>query len=222
MGANEIAQTSALFRKNLVIQDVPARRTAASSASRCSSARCWEVRRCSSTGSTTAQRQACPRSTAATAPPRPSASPWTTTWSEGLFAQSNARCLSPPNGPLWCSCPDLEMPSTDPADAFRRSAKSYPLTTFFFTGSNKSLAESVISNVFPAPSNSSGDNSSLADFALGTHEMPVSSASVSDELGTAVLQSPLYFLQSKCTPDTVLPFPVQVVTENATNGETLT
>ncbi|KAL6888888.1 hypothetical protein ACP4OV_009914 [Aristida adscensionis] len=94
--------------------------------------------------------------------------------------------------------------------------KRYPPTTFLYTGSNKSFAQSVMSNMFQAPlKNSSGDASSLPDFALGTHTAPVAQPGITDEFGTP-LDDPLYFLQSKCTPDSKLSFPVQLGTENRT------
>ncbi|XP_025798914.1 ABC transporter A family member 7-like [Panicum hallii] len=78
---------------------------------------------------------------------------------------------------------------------------------FLVTGGNKSFAESLTGNMFPphASANLTADISGLADFALATDANGLGSRNYDSAFGMGAL----YFLQSKCTPNSTLSFQVQ-------------
>ncbi|AQK59824.1 ABC transporter A family member 7 [Zea mays] len=78
---------------------------------------------------------------------------------------------------------------------------------FLVTGGNKSFAESLAANMFPphASPKLTADISGLADYALAIE----GSSFGTNTYGAAFDMAGLYFLQRKCTPNSILSFPVQ-------------
>ncbi|XP_022681997.1 ABC transporter A family member 8 [Setaria italica] len=85
---------------------------------------------------------------------------------------------------------------------------------FLVTGGNKSFAQSLTGNIFPphASPNLTADISGLADFALATDATGPGSGGYESAFGMGAL----YFLQSKCTPNSTLSFQVQYGPESST------
>ncbi|TKW37305.1 hypothetical protein SEVIR_1G038400v4 [Setaria viridis] len=90
---------------------------------------------------------------------------------------------------------------------------------FLVTGTNQPFAESVMSNMLPKHDDGLkfvADISTLADFVLGTNAVRALSRGA-DELGSDFDQySHLFFLQSNCTANSKLSFPVQEGRSNFT------
>ncbi|CAN6237534.1 unnamed protein product [Urochloa humidicola] len=85
---------------------------------------------------------------------------------------------------------------------------------FLLTGGNKSFAESLAGNMFPpqASPKLTADITGLADFALAAD----SAGPGSRDYESAFDMGALYFLQSKCTPNSTLSFVVQYGAESTT------
>ncbi|CAD6247599.1 unnamed protein product [Miscanthus lutarioriparius] len=99
-----------------------------------------------------------------------------------------------------------------------------PAATFLVTGANRSFAESVMSNTLPKHDelNFAADISTIADFALGTDAMRFISNGA-EELGSDFdHRNHLVFLQSSCTQNVTLSFPVQEGRSNFTKAYDLT
>ncbi|CAO2037648.1 unnamed protein product [Urochloa humidicola] len=86
---------------------------------------------------------------------------------------------------------------------------------FLITGGNVSFAESLAGNMFPphASPKLTADATGLADFALATDAGDPGSGDYESAFDTG---AGLYFLQSKCTPNSTLSFVVQYGAESTT------
>ncbi|XP_062224626.1 ABC transporter A family member 8-like [Phragmites australis] len=120
-----------------------------------------------------------------------------------------------PIAPKWP--PVLQLPNLPGASIGGVESRA---ATFLVTGGNQSFAESVMSNMFPKHDspNFAADISTLADFALvvGTNAMRPSSLGA-DEYGSDFHEhSHLSFLQSNCTANRTLSFLVQEGSSNFT------
>ncbi|KAL6630054.1 hypothetical protein ACP70R_029819 [Stipagrostis hirtigluma subsp. patula] len=131
-----------------------------------------------------------------------------------------------PIAPKWP--PVLQLPANsdlEPEDDLSSSGdlpdepiRSAAATTFLVTGHDQSFAESFMSNMFPKhdSSNFEADISTLADFALGTNAMRILSLGA-DEFGSDFNEhSTLSFLQGNCPVNATLSFPVQEGLSNFT------
>ncbi|XP_008645657.1 ABC transporter A family member 8 isoform X3 [Zea mays] len=226
MGANCLAQTNALFRKNLVIQRRNHRSNCclicfplvvclllggvqlivaiayASSAAhrpRVDCGGCTASTTSSSSADTVVGGPVCP-----TQCPLPTAPKW------------------PPVLQLPPAPEDMEeigsSTSTDDLTGASTARPNPPAATFLVTGTNRSFAEGVMSNMFSKHDelSSAANISAVADFALGTNEMRFISNGA-EELGSDFdRRNHLFFLQTSCTPNATLSFPVQQGRSNFT------
>ncbi|XP_039826350.1 ABC transporter A family member 7-like isoform X2 [Panicum virgatum] len=87
---------------------------------------------------------------------------------------------------------------------------------FLVTGGNKSFVESLTGNMLPphASANLTANISGLADFALATDANGLGARNYDSAFGMGAL----YFLQSKCTPNSTLSFEVQNGPEKSTKA----
>ncbi|KAL6630052.1 hypothetical protein ACP70R_029817 [Stipagrostis hirtigluma subsp. patula] len=218
MGADRLAQTNALVRKNLVIQ----RRA-------CKTNCClimFPLLLCSVIGG---MQIAMTRASSPEAPIRSNCSCSNVSVDEnavgGAVCSISSDCPLP-RAPKWPPVLHIPLPAyravkdglfpfTDLPDALCRAAESCA-ATFLVTGSNQSFVGSVMDNMFPAHDasvNLSADVSALADFVLAAdgqffpstylYELEVSS-----------------FLQNKCAPNMTLTFAVQDSNGIRTRGST--
>ncbi|XP_066381360.1 ABC transporter A family member 8-like isoform X2 [Miscanthus floridulus] len=223
MGANCLAQTNALFRKNLVIQ----RRNHRSNCCLI----CFPLLICLLLGGV--QMIVAIAYYASSAAHRPridcgyctaSTNSSSTDTVGGLVCPTECPL---PIAPKWP--PVLQLPpapddmdigssaSTNLTGASIRRSKT-PAATFLVTGTNQSFAESVMSNMLPKHGelNSAADISNIADFALGTDAMRFISNGA-EELGSDFdHHNHLFFLQRSCTPNATLSFLVQEGSSNFT------
>ncbi|CAD6251448.1 unnamed protein product [Miscanthus lutarioriparius] len=223
MGANCLAQTNALFRKNLVIQ----RRNHRSNCCLI----CFPLLICLLLGGV--QMIVAIAYYASSAAHRPridcgyctaSTNSSSTDTVGGLVCPTECPL---PIAPKWP--PVLQLPpapddmdigssaSTNLTGASIRRSKP-PAATFLVTGTNQSFAESVMSNMLPKHGelNSAADISNIADFALGTDAMRFISNGA-EELGSDFdHRNHLFFLQRSCTPNATLSFLVQEGSSNFT------
>ncbi|KAG0532309.1 hypothetical protein BDA96_04G097300 [Sorghum bicolor] len=229
MGANYLAQTNALFRKNLVIQ----RRNHRSNCCLI----CFPLLICVLLGGVqlivaiayfTSSAHRAPRTDCGYCATSTNTSSTDTVG--GLVCPTQCPL---PIAPKWP--PVLQLPpAPDDLDDFGSSAASTNLTaadsitrakaeppaaTFLVTGTNRSFAERVMSNMLPKHDDelkSAADISTIADFALGTDAMHFISNGA-EELGSDFdHRNHLFFLQSNCTPNATLSFPVQEGRSNFT------
>ncbi|KAL6888887.1 hypothetical protein ACP4OV_009913 [Aristida adscensionis] len=141
----------------------------------------------------------------------------------GLFCPSQCPL---PVAPKWP--PVLQLPMNSDLELEANVSKNLPdapignrkssAATFLVTGGNRSFAESVMSNMFLKhdPSNFVANISTLADFALGSDAMRLFSHGA-DEFGSDFDESsPLFFLQGNCTANSTLSFPVEEGRSNFT------
>ncbi|CAN6243557.1 unnamed protein product [Urochloa humidicola] len=91
---------------------------------------------------------------------------------------------------------------------------------FLITGGNKSFAESLAGNMFPphASPKLTADATGLADFALATDAGGPGSRGLRGYESAFDMGAGLYFLQSKCTPNSTLSFVVQYGAESTTKA----
>ncbi|KAF8769722.1 hypothetical protein HU200_006331 [Digitaria exilis] len=123
---------------------------------------------------------------------------------------------------------DKEKSPEDPLEALTKSppCKSPESCAaparFLITGGNKSFAESLAGNLFPpnASPNLKADMNGLADFALATDAKGPGAQDYGTVFG--MRSSGLYFLQSKCAPNSTLSFQVQQGPESSTRAYDLT
>ncbi|KXG29779.1 hypothetical protein SORBI_3004G089400 [Sorghum bicolor] len=229
MGANYLAQTNALFRKNLVIQ----RRNHRSNCCLI----CFPLLICVLLGGVqlivaiayfTSSAHRAPRTDCGYCATSTNTSSTDTVG--GLVCPTQCPL---PIAPKWP--PVLQLPpAPDDLDDFGSSAASTNLTaadsitrakaeppaaTFLVTGTNRSFAERVMSNMLPKHDDelkSAADISTIADFALGTDAMHFISNGA-EELGSDFdHRNHIFFLQSNCTPNATLSFPVQEGRSNFT------
>ncbi|KAJ1278486.1 hypothetical protein BS78_04G083300 [Paspalum vaginatum] len=216
-GASSLAQTNALFRKNLVIQRRNCRVNCCLV--------CFPFLVCLLLGSLQLILTLAYLST-----PRPQIDCGyctATTKSSSANTAGGLNCTTQcplPIAPKWP--PVLQLPpegSSTPANLTTvappaRRAK-HSAARFLVTGANRSFAESVMSNMLPKRDGLkkfAANLSSLADAVLGTKAMHNFSLGA-EELGFDFNHNnPLFFLQSKCTQNSVLAFPVQEGRSNFT------
>ncbi|XP_066329776.1 ABC transporter A family member 8-like [Miscanthus floridulus] len=223
MGANCLAQTNALFRKNLVIQ----RRNHRSNCCLI----CFPLLICLLLGGV--QMIVAIAYYASSAAHRPQTDcGYCTASTNSSSADTVGGLVCPtecplPIAPKWP--PVLQLPpapddmdigsstSTNLTGASITRAKP-PAATFLVTGANRSFSESVMSNTLPKHDelNFAADISTIADFALGTDAVRFISNGA-EELGSDFdHRNHLVFLQSSCTQNVTLSFPVQEGRSNFT------
>nr|CAB3446090.1 unnamed protein product [Digitaria exilis] len=226
--ANCLAQTNALFRKNLVIQRRNCR-------ANCCLV-CFPFLICSLLGVTQLIIVLSFVSSRARTPGTDCGycNASTKSWMENTVGGLNCPTECPlPIAPKWP--PVLQLPvdsdiengpgSFNSTDLTDTSIRRQSPTTFLVTGTNQAFAESVMSNMFPKHDDGLkfvADIAALADYALGTNAMRIISIG-DNELGSDFdNNSHLFFLQNNCTVNSKLSFPVQEGHKNFTKAYDLT
>ncbi|CAN6243560.1 unnamed protein product [Urochloa humidicola] len=222
--ANCLAQTNALFRKNLVIQRRNCR-------ANCCLV-CFPFLICLLLGGTQLIVLVATLSSRAHSPGIDCGDCTATakSWMENKVGELDCPTECPlPIAPKWP--PVLQLPlDSDSEDEFgsvessnltgtsTRRAKHSP-ARFLVTGTNRSFAESVMGKMLPKHDDGlrfAADISSLADFVLGTNGMSIVSSGVNELSSDFYKESHLFFLQSSCTANSKLSFPVQKGRSNFT------
>ncbi|PVH65818.1 hypothetical protein PAHAL_1G084400 [Panicum hallii] len=208
--ANCLAQTNALFRKNLAIQRRNCR-------ANCCLV-CFPFLICLLLGGTQLIVIIAYRSSHRSGIDCGYCAAGTRSWVDSKVGGLDCPIQCPlPVAPKWP--PVLQLPldsdlvnelgslkSTNLTDTSTRRAKHSPVT-FLVTGADQTFAQSVMSNVLSKHDDGLkfvDDISTLADFVLGTNAMRVMSSAT------------FFFLQSNCTANSKLSFPIQAGRGNFT------
>ncbi|WVZ77359.1 hypothetical protein U9M48_025237 [Paspalum notatum var. saurae] len=214
-GASYLAQTNALFRKNLVIQKRNCRVNCCLV--------CFPFLVCLLLGSLQLVLTVAYFSSQRTQIDCGYCAATTKSSSANTAGGLNCTIQCPlPIAPKWP--PVLQLPpegsstptNLTPAPSTRTTKPS--AARFLVTGANRSFAESVMRNMIPKRDGLKkfAANMSLADAVLVTKAMRAFSLGA-EELGSDFNHdNPLFFLQSKCTQNSVLSFPVQEGRSNFT------